>query len=131
MRDFFAFIGVAALLGFGAVMIFGDNTPDVPLTPEEKARVEYEHKYKKDNKMYAYMKKRIPPDATDVKYIGYRWVTFYMFDQCMMAQASESSGYAYLGLSAVNSSVCEQAAHRIPEFTFDPYKSVGNGGVQY
>lgn len=131
MKDVLAFIGVVSLVVFGFIVACTDDTTNTPLTPEEKARIAYNKKYKRDQEQFEYMKKRIPSTATDVKYVGDRWVTFYLFDQCMVAQANGNHGYAYLGLSAVSSSVCEQSVHGIPEFNYDPYKSTVNGEVQY
>lgn len=132
MKDALAFIGFAALLFFLGNMVFGgDGTPSVPLTPEEQARIEYDSKHKEANKLFAYMKKRIPPDATNVKYVGYRWVTFYLEDQCMVAQANERGNYSYLGISAVSSTVCERLKHRIPDFEFTTPNTEQVGGVKY
>ena len=127
---FFAFIGVAAYMFLlGNLLFGGDDTPTVPPTPEEIARIEYDNKYRQSNKLFAYMKKRIPPSATNVKYIGSRWVTFYLADQCMVAQANEKGNYSYLGVAAANDSVCQNIDHTIPDFEFTT--SNQQPGVQY
>lgn len=118
MKDVFAFFGFVALIFFTGNMLFGNDEPTVPLTPEEKARIVYDKKHAESNKLFTYMKKRIPPAATDVKYIGYRWVTFYLADQCMVAQANERGNYSYLGIAATNDSVCQTIEHTIPDFEF-------------
>lgn len=129
VKDILAVIGVGAI----ALLIFKGCTDDdvrsVPLTPEEQARIEYDKKHKEANKLYAYMQKRIPPAATNVKYIGYRWVTFYLADQCMVAQANARGNYSYLGIAATDESVCQTIDHTIPDFEFTTPNT--QSGVQY
>lgn len=118
MKNILAIFGGVCIVFLLMSAIFGNDEPSVPLTPEEKARIEYDHKHKEANRLFAYMKKRIPPAATDVKYVGYRWVTFYLADQCMVAQANERGNYSYLGIAATNDSVCQTIEHTIPDFEF-------------
>ncbi|MFY0658117.1 MAG: hypothetical protein JXR12_15370 [Neptunomonas phycophila] len=127
MKNFFAAVGFFSMVFAMFFLALSDDNPTTVRSAEDVARAEYAKKYEDDIEKFKYAQRRLPADATDVKYLGNRWTVFRLYGQCFITQSNHKGNYSYLGLSDVDDAFCDSAPHIIPEFEF----RTDSVGVQY